>query len=40
MKRTKLAYLVQIFNIITPEFALPQLHEHKLCVSSDVHVAR
>ena len=40
MKCTKLAYSVEIFNIITPEFELPQLHEHKLCVSSDVHVDR
>ena len=40
MKCTKLAYVVEIFNIITPEFALAQLHEDKLCVSSDVHVDR
>ena len=34
----KLANLVRILNMNTPEFALSQLQEHKICVSSETHV--
>ena len=38
MKCTKMADLLQSLSMYTPEFALSQLLEHKLFVSSDTNV--
>ena len=38
MKCTKLADLSRSLNMNTPVFALPQLQQHRLFVSSETHV--
>ena len=38
MKCTKLVTLLRNLNMNTPEFALSQLQEHKLCVIGETHI--